>query len=48
MVTRPNLVLEIFTQIIGDTNEQNLMFMQAQRGFVMDSAFPESRKTSPR
>ena len=38
---------ERFTQIIGDTNEQNLRFMQAQRGFVMDLGFPESRRTSP-
>ena len=39
--------IEIFSKIIADTNEQNLRFMQAQREFVMDSGFPESRKTSP-
>ena len=39
--------IEIFTQIIGDTIEQNLSVLQAQRGFVLDSGFRESRKTSP-
>ena len=38
--------LEIFSQIIGDTVEQNLRVLQAQRGFVLDSGFQESRKTS--
>ena len=39
--------VEIFSQIIGDTVEQNLRVLQAQRGFVLDSGFQESRKTSP-
>ena len=39
------LTVEIFTQIIGDTIEQNLRVLQAQRGFVLDSGFQESRKT---
>ena len=38
--------VEIFSQIIGDTVEQNLRVLQAQRGFVLDSGFQESRKTS--
>ena len=38
--------IEIFSQIIGDTVEQNLRVLQAQRGFVLDSGFQESRKTS--
>ena len=39
--------LEIFSQIIGDTIEQNLRVLQAQRGFVFDSGFQESKKSSP-
>ena len=39
--------LEIFSQIIGDTIEQNLRVSQAQRGFVFDSGFQESKKSSP-
>ena len=39
--------LEIFSQIIGDTVEQNLRVLQAQRGFVLDSGFQESKKTPP-
>ena len=40
-------ILEIFSQIIGDTIEQNLRVLQAQRGFVFDSGFQESKKSSP-
>ena len=39
--------IEIFSQIIGDTIEQNLRVLQAQRGFVFDSGFQESKKSSP-
>ena len=39
--------VEIFSQIIGDTIEQNLRVLQAQRGFVFDSGFQESKKSSP-
>ena len=42
-----NGILEIFSQIIGDTIEQNLRVLQAQRGFVFDSGFQESKKSSP-
>ena len=41
------LNVEIFTQIIADTIEQNLRVLQAQRGFVLDPGFGESKKTSP-
>ena len=47
LLKQEELEIEIFSQIIGDTIEQNLRVLQAQRGFVFDSGFQESKKSSP-
>ena len=39
--------VEIFSQKIAITIEQNLRVLQAKREFVLDSGFQESRKISP-
>ena len=38
--------IEIFSKIIGDTIEQNLRVLQAQREFVFDSGFQENNNIS--
>ena len=38
--------VERLTQIIGDTIEQDFKYLEAQRGFVLESGVPESRKKS--
>ena len=40
-------LIEIFSQKIAITIEQNLRVLQAKREFVLDSGFQESRKISP-
>ena len=41
------IYIEIFSQKIAITIEQNLRVLQAKREFVLDSGFQESRKISP-